>query len=193
MDLWVTGGAVTREGVVRESPDEGTSMSNDDIAERTCQYPDCNRPRRPGSGRGRPPQYCDLPEHSPLKALRERQRRVTVGATGSTATATEPEVPAPRDPEDPLDSGRVGEVLESDDDESSEEDAAATAEEIAEELVAVTGRARALVEHLDAARAKIAELTARAESAEDRIERQREYYEARLLLLGELPRTQPPR
>ncbi|MFC6005279.1 hypothetical protein ACFPZ0_27505, partial [Streptomonospora nanhaiensis] len=40
----------------------------------TCNFPGCTRPVPRGSAPGRPPEYCDLPEHTRWRAWRERQR-----------------------------------------------------------------------------------------------------------------------
>ncbi len=40
----------------------------------TCKFPGCDQPARRVARTGRPPGYCDNPEHSALKAWRERQR-----------------------------------------------------------------------------------------------------------------------
>jgi colicin import membrane protein len=41
----------------------------------TCRYPGCERPTEPGvPGAGRPPEYCDDPDHNRASAWRARQR-----------------------------------------------------------------------------------------------------------------------
>jgi colicin import membrane protein len=50
-------------------------MSETEQLERTCRYPGCTRPpARPEAGTGRPPEYCDDPEHTRAAAWRERRR-----------------------------------------------------------------------------------------------------------------------
>ena len=40
-----------------------------------CKYPGCTRAPEPANGRpGRPPEYCDDPDHDPMTAWRERKR-----------------------------------------------------------------------------------------------------------------------
>ncbi|MCK9869348.1 hypothetical protein MRI28_06715, partial [Nocardiopsis dassonvillei] len=41
----------------------------------TCNFPGCDRPVPRASSPGRPPQYCDLPEHTRWRAWKERQRQ----------------------------------------------------------------------------------------------------------------------
>ncbi|MGA2928449.1 MAG: hypothetical protein ABSG43_21140 [Solirubrobacteraceae bacterium] len=46
----------------------------------TCRFPGCDRPVEPaGETVGRPPRYCDLPEHNAQTAFRERRRRAAGG------------------------------------------------------------------------------------------------------------------
>lgn len=39
-----------------------------------CGYPGCPKPARASDGIGRPPAYCDDPQHTSLRALRRRQQ-----------------------------------------------------------------------------------------------------------------------
>ncbi len=42
----------------------------------TCRFPGCDRPVEPATETvGRPPRYCELPEHNAQSAFRERRRR----------------------------------------------------------------------------------------------------------------------
>lgn len=51
--------------------------------QRMCRYPGCDRPAEPGEpGVGRPPEYCDNPDHTRAAAWRARQR-VTAGASAA--------------------------------------------------------------------------------------------------------------
>ena len=46
----------------------------------TCRFPGCERPvEAAAESVGRPPRYCDLPEHTAQTAFRERRRRAAVG------------------------------------------------------------------------------------------------------------------
>jgi len=40
---------------------------------RTCRYPGCSAPAEPAAGPGRPPQYCDDPDHNRASAFRARR------------------------------------------------------------------------------------------------------------------------
>src|SRR5258708_38041130 len=40
----------------------------------TCKFPGCDQPARQAPKTGRPPEYCDNPEHTALKAWHERKR-----------------------------------------------------------------------------------------------------------------------
>jgi colicin import membrane protein len=51
--------------------------------QRMCRYPGCDRPAEPGEpGAGRPPEYCDNPDHTRAAAWRARQR-ATAGASAA--------------------------------------------------------------------------------------------------------------
>lgn len=39
-----------------------------------CRYPGCTRPARPAGRRGAPPRYCDLRQHNPRSADKQRAR-----------------------------------------------------------------------------------------------------------------------
>ena len=46
----------------------------------TCRFPGCDRPVEAAAETvGRPPRYCDLPEHTAQTAFRERRRRAAAG------------------------------------------------------------------------------------------------------------------
>src|SRR5664279_1746686 len=46
----------------------------------TCRFPGCDRPAEAAAETvGRPPRYCDLPEHTAQTAFRERRRRAAAG------------------------------------------------------------------------------------------------------------------
>ena len=46
----------------------------------TCRFPGCDRPVEAAAETvGRPPRYCDLPEHNAQTAFRERRRRAAAG------------------------------------------------------------------------------------------------------------------
>lgn len=58
-------------------------MSNAVTEERTCRYPECDRPAEAADpGAGRPPEYCDDPGHTRASAWRARQRQRQEGAPG---------------------------------------------------------------------------------------------------------------
>ena len=44
------------------------------VDQRTCRFPGCERPAVPSDGTGRPPEYCDDPLHTRAAAWRERQK-----------------------------------------------------------------------------------------------------------------------
>lgn len=50
-------------------------MSSAGWSSSPCGFPGCARPARPSSGRGRPPVYCDDPDHNSLRATRLRQQQ----------------------------------------------------------------------------------------------------------------------
>src|SRR5580692_6141033 len=52
----------------------------------TCKYPGCDQPARQAPKTGRPPEYCDNPEHDGVTAWRER-KRLAVVERGVTTTA----------------------------------------------------------------------------------------------------------
>ncbi|GHD17405.1 hypothetical protein GCM10007147_06510 [Nocardiopsis kunsanensis] len=62
----------------------------------TCTFPGCARPVPRPSSPGRPPQYCDLPEHTRWRAWKERQRlaqeaeRASAEHTGEDADEPDP-------------------------------------------------------------------------------------------------------
>ena len=58
----------------------------------TCKFPGCEELAAPADGPGRPPQYCADPEHTALKAWRERQR-LAARETGMTVSEAETEQP----------------------------------------------------------------------------------------------------
>ena len=58
----------------------------------TCKFPGCDQPARVAPKTGRPPEYCTNPEHSALKAWRERQR-LEAEQSGATYTAAQTEQP----------------------------------------------------------------------------------------------------
>ena len=45
------------------------------IDQRTCRFPGCDRPAVPSDGTGRPPEYCDDPGHTRAAAWRARQKQ----------------------------------------------------------------------------------------------------------------------
>src|SRR6266508_1848369 len=47
-------------------------MTNSTEGTRTCGYPGCERAAQASTGPGRPPEYCEDPEHTALKAWRAR-------------------------------------------------------------------------------------------------------------------------
>ena len=51
----------------------------------TCKYPGCEQPPAPADGPGRPPAYCTNPDHTALKAWRERQR-LAASQAGTTVS-----------------------------------------------------------------------------------------------------------
>lgn len=71
----------------------------------TCTFPGCDRPVPRPSSPGRPPQYCDLPEHTRWRAWKERQRQAQEADRASAEHAGEsdgdPASPSPfTDPAD---------------------------------------------------------------------------------------------
>jgi colicin import membrane protein len=58
----------------------------------TCKYPGCEDAPAPADGSGRPPGYCRNPDHTALKAWRERQR-LAARKTGTTVSEAETEQP----------------------------------------------------------------------------------------------------
>src|SRR5580692_4504726 len=58
----------------------------------TCKYPGCDQPARQAPKTGRPPEYCDNPEHDGVTAWRERKRLAVVerGVTTSEAETEQP-------------------------------------------------------------------------------------------------------
>ena len=58
----------------------------------TCKFPGCDQAPAPADGPGRPPAYCINPEHTALKAWRERQR-LAAGQTGVTVSDAGAELP----------------------------------------------------------------------------------------------------
>ena len=57
-----------------------------------CKFPGCDQPARRAAKTGRPPEYCDDPEHSALKAWHER-KRLEAEQTGAVVTDAETEQP----------------------------------------------------------------------------------------------------
>ena len=55
----------------------------------TCIFPGCTRSVPRGSSPGRPPQYCDLPEHTRWRAWKERQRQAQVADNAEEAARTD--------------------------------------------------------------------------------------------------------
>ena len=58
----------------------------------TCKFPGCEESPAPADGPGRPPGYCTNPDHTALKAWRERQR-LAARETGTTVSEAEAEQP----------------------------------------------------------------------------------------------------
>ena len=58
----------------------------------TCKYPGCGQPARQAPKTGRPPGYCDNPEHTGVTAWRERKRLADAerGVTTSEADVEQP-------------------------------------------------------------------------------------------------------
>ncbi len=50
----------------------------------TCAYPGCARPVPEPTGPGRPPAFCDDPEHTAMTAFEERARLEEELGTGGT-------------------------------------------------------------------------------------------------------------
>ena len=57
----------------------------------TCIFPGCTRPVPRDSSPGRPPQYCDLPEHTRWRAWKERQRLAQEAENAEEAVRSEQE------------------------------------------------------------------------------------------------------
>lgn len=120
--------------------------------QRSCRYPGCDRPAEPGEpGVGRPPEYCDNPDHTRAAAWRARQR-ATAGATMAEEAR-------------PMDAARqragiitaqvtgmaehlvsqmnelIGELRTLGDPDTAEAQLEAAASEAAEQVAAATGRA----------------------------------------------------
>ena len=55
----------------------------------TCKFPGCEQPPAPADGPGRPPAYCTNPDHTALKAWRERQR-LAASQSGTTVSDATP-------------------------------------------------------------------------------------------------------
>src|SRR5882762_1494983 len=58
----------------------------------TCKYPGCDQPARQAPKTGRPPGYCDNPEHTGVTAWRER-KRLAAAERGMTTSEAETEQP----------------------------------------------------------------------------------------------------
>ena len=58
----------------------------------TCKFPGCGQPARQAPRTGRPPGYCDNPEHTGVTAWRERKRLADAEA-GVTTTDADVEQP----------------------------------------------------------------------------------------------------
>src|SRR5918997_822204 len=53
---------------------KGMTESAPPEAPTVCRYPGCTRPRKPATGPGQRPMYCEDPDHTPTPALRARRR-----------------------------------------------------------------------------------------------------------------------
>src|SRR6202035_1449177 len=58
----------------------------------TCKYPGCDQSARLAARTGRPPEYCENPEHTAVAAWRERKRLADAerGVVTSDAEAEQP-------------------------------------------------------------------------------------------------------
>ena len=64
-----------------------------------CHYPGCSRPVAPAPAVGRPPKYCDDPDHTRITAHRLRRRLdATAAATASATAEASPDTPSPDTP-----------------------------------------------------------------------------------------------
>jgi colicin import membrane protein len=74
------------------SSDGAPEEENMETEQVTCKYPGCEQAPARAGGTGRPPEYCENPEHTALKAWRERQR-LAAEAGGVTLNDAETEQP----------------------------------------------------------------------------------------------------
>lgn len=59
-------------------------MSDQLIEQSTCRFPGCGRPPAEWAGTGRPPEYCDDPEHNAGSAWRAKQKTKSGGVPAAT-------------------------------------------------------------------------------------------------------------
>lgn len=64
-------------------------MSDAARTDRTCKYPGCDQAAEASTGPGRPPEYCDDPEHNALSAFRARRATETGADTAEADAATD--------------------------------------------------------------------------------------------------------